>query len=508
MAVSLAELMRITGGALVQGDPALSVRSVTHDSRQAGPGCLFVAIDGLRTDGARFVDDAIERGAVAVASTSPPPAARAGGAAWMTVADARMALSAISDAVLGHPTRELQLVGITGTNGKTTTSYLLAAGLEAAGALTALVGTIETRVCGQRRKSSLTTPEAPLLHSVAAEHVACGGAAMVIEVSSHALKLLRADHLDFDVAVFTNLTQDHLDFHHDWDDYLASKRRLFADLLGADRTAVVNLSDPWASEVTAGCRARRVTYSMDPESGADIAPLSFDAGIDGFHARLRSPWGELEASSRLVGDVNLLNLMAALGAGACLGHEPEVLLEGMAGLPSVPGRLEAIAAAGGRRIFVDYSHTPDAVRAACEVLRPLTAGRLWVVVGCGGDRDRDKRPKMGLAAARGGDVVVITSDNPRTEDPDAIIEMIVPGVEEAGFERVDGGGAVGTRCYVVEADRAQAIRLALAASGRDDSILVAGKGHEDYQIFRDRTIHFSDQEAVREALGELGLESG
>ncbi len=328
------------------------------------------------------------------------------------------------------------------------------------------------------------------------------------DVSSHALKLLRADHIDFDVAVFTNLTQDHLDFHHDWDDYLASKRRLFADLLGADRTAVVNASDPWASEVTAGCRARQVTYSMDPASGADIAPLSFRGGLDGFHARLRTPWGQMDASCRLVGDVNLLNLMAALGAGASLGHDPAALLEGMAWLSSVPGRLEAIAAAGGRRIFVDYSHTPDAVRAACEVLRPLTAGRLWVIVGCGGDRDRDKRPKMGRAAAEGGDVVVVTSDNPRTEDPLSIIEMIVPGVEEAGFARADGALAVGTRCYVVEEDRARAIRLALAASQRDDSILVAGKGHEDYQIFRDRTIHFSDQEAVREALGELGLENG
>jgi len=507
--VSLAELMRITGGALVQGDPVLSVEAVTHDSRQAGPGCLFVAIDGLETDGTRFVDDAIERGAVAVASTSTPPASASSGPAWMTVADARLALSAISDAVLGHPTRDLQVVGITGTNGKTTTSYLLVAGLEAAGARTALMGTIETRVCGQLRKSSLTTPEAPLLHSVAAEHVACGGRAMVIEVSSHALKLLRADHLDFDVAVFTNLTQDHLDFHSGWDDYLASKRRLFVDLLEADRTAVVNASDPWVGEVTAGCRARMVTYSIDRASGADIVPLSFEAGLDGFQARLRTPWGDLEASCRLVGDVNLLNLMAALGAGACLGHDPVVLLEGMSQLATVPGRLEAITAAGGRRIFVDYSHTPDAVRAACEVIRPLTGGRLWVIVGCGGDRDRDKRPKMGRSAAEGGDLVVVTSDNPRTEDPLSIIEMIIPGVEEAGFSRVDAGGDIeGDRSYVVEVDRARAIRLALAASAEDDSILVAGKGHEDYQIFRDRTIHFSDQETVREALGELGLESG
>jgi len=505
----MAELMRITGGSLVQGDPALSVTSVTHDSRQAGPGSLFVAIGGLKTDGARFVDDAVGRGAVAVASIAPPPVASPDGPAWMTVPDARLALSAISDAVLGHPTRELELVGVTGTNGKTTTSYLLAAGLEAAGASTALVGTIETRACGRSRRSSLTTPEAPLLHSVAAEHVACGGRAMVIEVSSHALKLLRADHLDFDVAVFTNLSQDHLDFHPDWDDYVASKRRLFADLLAADRTAVVNVSDPWADEVTAGCRARRITYSLDPASGAHIAPLSLDTGRGGLRARLRTPWGELDASCRLVGDVNLLNLMAALGAGVGLGHDPGVLLEGMAGLPTVPGRLECIPAAEGRRIFVDYSHTPDAVRAACDVLRPLTTGRLWIVVGCGGDRDRDKRPKMGRAAAQGGDVVVVTSDNPRTEDPLSIIEMIVPGIEEAGFRCVDGdGGVAGDRCYVVEVDRARAIRLALASSGRDDCILVAGKGHEDYQIFRDRTIHFSDQEAVREALGELGLESG
>lgn len=507
--MSLVDLIATIDGEFVGGGGGVMVESVTHDSRLAGPGSVFVAIDGMKLDGTQFALQALERGAVAVAAASPAPAQMPEGASWVRVSDAREALSAFADAVLDHPTRSLQVVGITGTNGKTTTAFLLAEGLDAAGVPAALMGTIETRSCGTRRPSKLTTPEAPQIHSVAAEQVACGGRAMVIEVSSHALKLRRADHIDIDVAVFTNLTQDHLDFHTDWDDYLGSKRRLFTELLDRDRTAVVNVSDPWAGEVTRGCVCRVVTYSLDPASGADIVPVSYTTGPGGFEARLRTPWGEHDARSRLVGDVNLLNLMAALGAGASLGHDPAALLEGMSGLEAVPGRLESIAAAGGRRIFVDYSHTPDAVRAACATLRPLTTGRLWVIVGCGGDRDRDKRPKMGRAAAEGGDVVVVTSDNPRSEDPGAIIEMIVPGVEEAGFARVDAGGSVeGSGCFVVEVDRARAIRLAIASSSENDSILVAGKGHEDYQIFHDRTIHFSDQEIVREVLGELGLESG
>jgi UDP-N-acetylmuramoyl-L-alanyl-D-glutamate--2,6-diaminopimelate ligase len=509
MAVSLGHLIAAVDGRMIGGDPGRMVESVTHDSRQAGPGSVFVAIGGMKHDGTRFASDALASGAVAVASSSPPPDDVGVEAGWVLVRDAREALSAFSDSVHGHPSRSLQVVGITGTNGKTTTAHLLAEGLEAAGVPSAMLGTVETRACGRSRRSRLTTPEAPLIHAVAAEQVGCGGGALVLEVSSHALKLKRADHLDIDAAVFTNLSQDHLDFHEDWDDYVACKRRLFTDLLAEDRTAVVNISDPRAPEITRGCRARIVTYSLDPESGADVAPLSCSTRLDGFEATLRSPWGEHRARCRLAGEVNLLNLMAAFAAGACLGCSPAALLEGMAGLEAVPGRLEAIQAAGGRRIFVDYSHTPDAVRAACATLRPLTKGRLFVIVGCGGDRDRDKRPMMGRAAAEGGDVVIITSDNPRSEEPRAIIDMIVPGVEEAGMTGCGSDRTIGgVGCYAVEEDRARAIRLALASSDENDSILVAGKGHEDYQIFSDRTIHFSDQEAVREALGELGLEGG
>jgi UDP-N-acetylmuramoyl-L-alanyl-D-glutamate--2,6-diaminopimelate ligase len=505
MGLLLANVLDALDGSVAAGDAAVEVSAVTHDSRLAGPDSVFVAVGGLKLDGAAFAADAVDRGAVAVVSASEPPGEWGARAAWIRVPDARLALSALADAVHDHPTAELEVVGVTGTNGKTTTAYMLAAGLEAAGASAAMVGTIETRVCGRSERSRLTTPEAPFIHGLAAEHLSCGGRAMVLEVSSHALKLRRADHLDLDAAVFTNLTQDHLDFHESWEDYLASKRRLFSELLAADRVAVVNVDDPAGTRVLEGCRARALTYSLDPDSEADIAPASRAGGIDGFEASLRTPWGRLRARSRLVGDVNLLNLMAALGAGAALGHDPERLLEGIATLESVPGRLEAIAGRGGRRVFVDYSHTPDAVRAACEVLRPLTRGRLWVVVGCGGDRDRDKRSKMGRAAAEGGDVVVITSDNPRSEDPADIIEMIRPGVEQAGCVRA-GGSIDGSGRYAVRPDRREAIRLALASSGEDDSILVAGKGHEDYQIFRDRTIHFSDQEVVREVLADLDLE--
>jgi UDP-N-acetylmuramoyl-L-alanyl-D-glutamate--2,6-diaminopimelate ligase len=306
------------------------------------------------------------------------------------------------------------------------------------------------------------------------------------------------------VAVFTNLTQDHLDFHPDWADYLASKRRLFAQLLGESGIAVINADDPLADQVTRGFGGRIISFSLDPESGADIAPTVHSGGLDGFEVELRTPWGPRIASSALIGGINVLNLMAALGAGAALGHDPERIISGIGALDAVPGRLEAIPGAAGRRVFVDYSHTPDAVRAACEVIRPMTSGRLWVVVGCGGDRDRDKRPKMGRAAADGADLVVITSDNPRTEDPLSIIEMIVPGVEQAGYSRAKGS-IDGSRMYAVEPDRGAAIRLAIDSSREGDSILVAGKGHEDYQIFREGTIHFSDREVVREVLADLGL---
>lgn len=506
MAGTLDRLCGLAGGDLVVGDGSVEVSTVTHDSRLAGPGSIFVAVGGMRMDGARFAPDAAARGAVAVAAESDPPAGWDGSCAWVRVADARIALSALADAANGHPTRQLTVVGVTGTNGKTTTCYMLAAGLQAAGLETALMGTIETRVCGRSEKSRLTTPEATTIHSAAAEHVRCGGEALVLEVSSHALKLRRADHLDVDAAVFTNLSQDHLDFHDSWDDYLASKRRLFSEILGRDRVAVVNADDPWTHRIVEGCQGRVLTFSLDPGSDADLVPLSVSYGIDGFQAQLRTPWGQRRARSRLVGDVNVLNLMAALGAGAGLDLDPEAILDGIASLPAVPGRLQAIQGRGGRRVFVDYSHTPDAVRAACEVLRPLTRGHLWVIVGCGGDRDRTKRPIMGRAAAQGGDLVVVTSDNPRTEDPLSIIEMVIPGVEESGYQRANGS-MEGTGKYTVEPDRAAAIRLAIGSCGEGDCILVAGKGHEDYQIFADRTIHFDDRQVVREVLSELGLEA-
>ncbi len=505
--MNLVELAGVAGGRIVSGDRLAAAIAVTNDSRKASRGTIFVAIGGLKDDGIRYAADAIRLGCPAVVAEAGPPAGLdAGSACWIVVQDARLALSALSDVLAGNPTRKLRVVGITGTNGKTTTSYLAAAGLEAAGVPAALIGTIETRACGRTRKSSLTTPEAPVIHGIAAEQVECGGGALVFEVSSHALKLRRADHVDFDAAVFTNLTQDHLDFHPTWDDYLGSKRRLFAELLPADGVAVVNSDDPWTAEVTRGARARLLTYSMDPSSRADLKPLACESGIDGFRATLATPWGKIEAGSRLVGSVNVLNFMAALGATASLGLDPAVLAGGMGRLAAVPGRLACMAAKGGRRIFVDYSHTPDAVRAACEILRPMTAGKLWVVIGCGGDRDRGKRPKMGRAAGEGGHIVVVTSDNPRTEDPMAIIDMIVPGVEQAGLARrgaVPDAGARGA--YYVEPDRARAIRIAIEGSSEGDTVLVAGKGHEDYQIFADRTIHFSDLEVVGEILGELGL---
>jgi UDP-N-acetylmuramoyl-L-alanyl-D-glutamate--2,6-diaminopimelate ligase len=490
----------------IRGGRDIEVSGVTHDSRSAAGGFLFVAIDGLRYSAAQFVHDAVQRGASVI--VGPAPAADAQPrlpVTWVTVKDPRSSLSRLAANFHGRPTEKMKVVGITGTSGKTTCCYLVSAVLRAAGIPAGLMGTIEVNAGGGSRRSTLTTPEATDIHAAAAEMLAAGMKAMVMEVSSHSLKLRRVDDVDFDIGVFTNLGHDHLDFHGDIADYAASKSILFSRLLkaGEGTGAVVNGMDPSANEITAGYRGRVVRFGLEDEIGIDISPAGFHVSVEGIMAAVRSPWGKLEVFSPLLGVHNLLNIMAASGVGLLAGIPVERIEEGIAALEKVPGRMDRIAGRDGRLVVVDYSHTPDSLRAALDSLSRLAKGRIITVFGAGGDREKEKRPLMGRAACEKSTSCVVTSDNPRSEDPRRIIDMIVEGLEEGGFRKVEGELRRG--CYVVLPDRREAIGFAISRSLPGDVILVAGKGHEDYQIFKDGVVHFDDREEVIEALKRSGF---
>lgn len=493
----------------IHGPMEVDVAGVAHDSRRVEKNYLFVAIEGFRQRGLDFIQDALKRGATTVITTAPYRdgllTGDGGPVTWITVKDARLALSRAAASFCGSPTERLRVVGVTGTSGKTTCIYLIHSVLEAGGIPSGLMGTIEVRSRAGRRKSSLTTPEATDIHATAREMLEQGTEALVMEVSSHSLMLHRADDVNFDIGVFTNLGHDHLDFHGSLEDYASSKAILFSSLLGEGpgRGAVVNGADEWTERVTGGYRGDMIRFSLEDRAGIDIAPTRCRVGLDGIRGRLRTPWGALDVTSPLVGRHNMLNIMAAAGVGMMSGLAREKVEEGISRLDKVPGRMQRVAGSEGRVVVVDYSHTPDSLKAAIDSLSDLARGRIITVFGAGGDREKEKRPLMGRAVCEKSAACIVTSDNPRTEDPLAIIDMIVAGLEEGGFRRSQGGLEQGT--YTVIPDRRDAIRFAVSRSMPDDVILVAGKGHEDYQIFRDRVIHFDDMEAVTEALNESGF---
>jgi len=492
--ISFAKMLQAVGALPLRGGE-VAVTGVQHDSRAVVPGDVFVAIPGAQTDGARFVTDAAARGAVAVVAaseieTSLPLA---------VVPDPRAALGPLAAAVAGDPTRTLSVVGITGTNGKTTSSYLTEAALRGAGAVPAVVGTLGARIGEERIPLGHTTPEADDLQALARRALDAGATHLVMEVSSHALELERVRACNFAVAVFTNLTQDHLDFHGTMDRYAAAKRRLFVE--HAPAAAVINVDDAFGRTLAADCRGRVLTVSSSVGARADLSPLEASFSAEGLSAMVATPSGRVELESPLLGRHNLDNALSALGVAVALGLDPLAAATGLADLRVVPGRLERVDDPAGRLVLVDYAHTPDALRRALDAVRPLIRGRLVCVFGCGGDRDRDKRPRMGEAVARGADWAVVTSDNPRSESPDAIIADILPGL--AGMARLDPSGLSsrpGPGSYVVEPDRRAAIELAIRATQPGDCVLVAGKGHEDYQIVGAVRSHFSDQEEARRAL--------
>jgi UDP-N-acetylmuramoyl-L-alanyl-D-glutamate--2,6-diaminopimelate ligase len=471
------------------------VSSVTYDSRQVTRGSLFVALKGQQADGTTFARDAVTRGAIAVVAEAPAPAGTA--VPWLQVQDARLALAALAASFYGNPSESLVLVGITGTNGKTTTSYLLQAVFEAAGVRCGRIGTVGHRIGTREIEAARTTPEAPDLQRMLREMVTHGGGACVMEVSSHALVLRRADFLRFSAAVFTNLTRDHLDFHRDMEDYFLAKRRLF-ELLPPGGFGIANLDDPRGAAFAAAA-GQAVTYAID--APADVRPGPLALSLDGLRFEARTPRGPLQIRSSLVGRPNVYNILATIATAISLDLPAEAIAGGIANLTHVPGRFEVISGPDDDvRVVVDYAHTDDALRNLLETARPLAHGRVVTVFGCGGDRDRTKRPLMGAVAARLSDLVIVTSDNPRSEQPDRIIEEITRGIVVPADRAPKGQGGPKATPHLAIADRRAAIEKAIQGARPGDLVLVAGKGHEKYQVIGDRVLPFDDVEVAKGAL--------
>jgi UDP-N-acetylmuramoyl-L-alanyl-D-glutamate--2,6-diaminopimelate ligase len=470
------------------------VTSVVHDSRDAAPGAVFVAVRGLRTDGAAFALQAISRGAVAVIAETPAPEGVQ--VPWLHTEDARLALAELSAICYGHPSEQLTLVGVTGTNGKTTTTYLLASVFEAAGVPCGRIGTVTSKVGDEERDASHTTPEASELQHLLRDMVDRGSKACAIEVSSHALVLRRVDFVRFAAAIFTNLTRDHLDFHLDMAEYFAAKKRLF-EMLPAGAPAIINVDDPRGVELAKLC-PRVVTYAIDRP--ADVRPHAIDATLEGLAFDVETPRGRLAIRSPLVGRPNAYNILGVVAAACALELPNQAIEAGIARLDQVPGRFQVVSRSSDDvRVVVDYAHTDDALKNLLETARPLTVGRIITVFGCGGDRDATKRPLMGAVAAKLSDLVVITSDNPRSEDPEQIIEAIKRGI---AVPRDPGGPARAGTPYLVIVDRRLAIEQAVRGSRPGDVVLIAGKGHEKYQVIGGRTLPFDDVEVARTALAQ------
>jgi UDP-N-acetylmuramoyl-L-alanyl-D-glutamate--2,6-diaminopimelate ligase len=448
-------------------------------------------------DGLHYAPDAVKRGAVAVVAERSTDLA----VPLIKTNDVARALGVAASRFFGTPTSRLQLVGITGTNGKTTTAYLVEAMLQAAEKQVGVLGTISYRLAGTVVPAPYTTPTAIVLQRYLAQMVEAGCSHGVLEVSSHGLQLGRLWGTDFRVAAFTNLTQDHLDLHGTLDDYLAAKRLLFTRHLDSLGSAVVNVDAEGARPILDDLRSRpdiSVLRCSRQDPSAEIYLDWFDYDLDGMHARIVLRGNPLEVESTLLGAHNGENMMVAAGCAVALGLSTAAISAGLRLPRGVPGRLERIEGDSSKAIFVDYAHTPDALARVIAVLRPLCRGRLLVAFGCGGNRDREKRPLMGREVGRGADVALITSDNPRDENPQAIIEAIVEGVQAEGLPMLSN--LQNARGYVVEEDRRAAIEAAVTALRPDDVLLVAGKGHEDYQLIGERRLHFDDRELIRQLL--------
>jgi UDP-N-acetylmuramoyl-L-alanyl-D-glutamate--2,6-diaminopimelate ligase len=473
----------------------LEVAGLEYDSRRVEKDFVFFAFAGSRVDGRQFAQDALAKGALAIASELPKPSEFPG--VWIQVEHGRQALAIAANTFYQHPDERVHFTGITGTNGKTTTAYLIETLLRAAGKITGLIGTIEYRLADEVRPSPNTTPESLDIIRFASELEARGGTHLITEVSSHALALGRVHGIQFHTAVFTNLTRDHLDFHGTMEEYGAAKRQLFASKPGP-RWAVLNADDPVSKTMEPeGSGSRTIWYGLTERADlraenivSGFTGLVFDVAFIGEGSGRRA-----KVESPLLGRVNVSNILAALGAGLSYGLELDSMASSVALCRAVPGRFEPVDEGQSFLVAVDYAHTDDALRNAIQTARSLAKGKVITLFGCGGDRDRTKRPLMGMAAAELSDFVVLTSDNPRSEDPLSIMNDAM-----VGLRRFD------TR-HVAQPDRGKAIQLAIQEAQPGDVVLLAGKGHETYQILKDHTIHFDDRETAREVLRSFGYRS-
>ncbi|MDR3555575.1 MAG: UDP-N-acetylmuramoyl-L-alanyl-D-glutamate--2,6-diaminopimelate ligase [Syntrophobacteraceae bacterium] len=490
--------------------PDVQVSSVCYDSRRVEKGSLFVCVSGARADGHDFIHDALARGAVAIVARAEMPRGLRTG--FVRVHDSRAALASIAANFYDRPASKLQLVGITGTNGKTTTSLLIESILRCAGANPGLLGTIAYRWADKQIAAPMTTPESLDLQALFYRMVQDGVSHVVMEVSSHALALGRIAGCQFKTGVFTNLSQDHLDFHATMEDYFAAKKLLFSSYLSPEvSAAVINMDDEYGGRIMANgaCRAARlIPYSLQPGVRASM-PIGAEAVFAenvrfsprGITAKVHTPQGPIEVDSRLLGKLNLYNILAAICAAVSLKIAPDAIQEGISKLWRVDGRLEPVALPDrcGYHVVVDYAHTPDAMEKALSCIREMTPKRLIAVFGCGGDRDRKKRPMMGAVAARQADVVIITSDNPRSEPPEDILDQIEAGVKRAGLPLLTPSGlASASKGYLRRTDRRKAIELALEIARPGDMIFIGGKGHETYQIIGASRHPFDDRLVVRD----------
>ncbi len=486
--VAGAEIAKITGPADIE------IASVVYDSRKASPGALFFALHGEKLEGVKFVKDALGRGATAVASSSARPADVADNTTWIELLPGteRRGLARVAANFYGHRAEALQLVGVTGTNGKTTTAFLIDSILNAAGYTTGLIGTTGYRTPKGERVALNTTPESLDLQQMFAEIRDAGGTHAVLEASSHALAMDRLWGCHFAVAIFTNLTRDHLDYHKTMEEYFAAKRRLFEGTgAGAPNAAVINSDDPYAAQL-AGLARRTLTYGL--KGSPDLTTKEFALSFDGLEFTAQTPVGNVDVSSPLVGRINVYNILAAIGAGVALNIPVAKIEKGIANLKLVPGRFQRVDAGQPFLVVVDYAHTDDALRNLISTARELsTSGRIITVFGAGGERDRTKRPLMGEAAGSLSDLVVLTSDNPRSEDPLRIINDVVVGLQKVNAK------------YQIEPDRERALAIAIGEAQAGDIVLLAGKGHETYQVLRDGAIEFDDREKARAILRSRGF---
>jgi len=505
--MELSRLLKVVKDCDLHGDGSEEISALTCDSRRALPGTLFFALRGATVDGHSFIPAAVRSGAAAVVledvACAPP------GMPWVRVADGRAAMALMAAEFYGNPTLKLPLIGITGTNGKTTTTYLIEAILAAAGMPAAVLGTISYRFGKKIIAASHTTPESTELQAAFRQLADAGARAFVMEVSSHALEQKRVDGCHFDAAVFSNLTRDHLDYHKTMESYLESKLRLFSELLRPtpdkpQRRAAINMDDQYGAVIAGRAACPVITYGVDYRG--DVQATGVTSSVGGLSGTLVTPKGTVTFASRLLGRFNLSNILAAASAGIALDLPLAAIQAGIEGHATVPGRMERVDNSHGITLLVDYAHTGDALENVLSTLKELATARIITVFGCGGDRDPGKRPIMGRTAAQMSDLAIVTSDNPRTEDPLVILAQVRDGITPLGireYAQEELSGGFSEKGFAILENRRAAIRLAVRQARPGDIVLLAGKGHEDYQIIGKTKHHFDDREEAAQAFAEL-----